>query len=143
MKRIFLTAFIMLTSILGLMAQNDENTLPAFPGGVTGMYNYVSTNTHYPESAREWTAQARIIVTYVVDKEGNVTEPRVTNVTDLSLDSHKVSKLSKKEQKEVTKTIIEDMKTEALRVVAQMPKWTPGKQKGEPIRVRLNVPVTF
>lgn len=107
------------------------------------MYNYVSTNTHYPESAREWTAQARIIVTYVVDKEGNVTEPRVTNVTDLSLDSHKVSKLSKKEQKEVTKTIIEDMKTEALRVVAQMPKWTPGKQKGEPIRVRLNVPVTF
>ena len=93
--------------------------MPQFPGGMAGMMQYLSSNIRYPEDAREAGTQGRVIVSFVVEKDGSISNAKVTKPTYSSLDE------------------------EALRVVSAMPKWTPGKQNGEAVRVKYTVPVSF
>ena len=92
---------------------------PQFPGGMAGMMQYLSSNIRYPEDAREAGTQGRVIVSFIVEKDGSISNARVTKPTYSSLDD------------------------EALRVVGNMPKWTPGKQNGEAVRVKYSIPVSF
>ena len=92
---------------------------PQFPGGMAGMMQYLSSNIRYPEDAREAGTQGRVIVSFVVEKDGSISNARVTKPTYSSLDD------------------------EALRVISAMPKWMPGKQNGEAVRVKYSVPVSF
>ena len=92
---------------------------PQFPGGMAGMMQYLSTNVRYPEDAKETGAQGRVIVSFIVEKDGSVSNLKVTKPAYSSLDE------------------------EALRVVSAMPKWVPGKQNGEAVRVKYAVPVSF
>ena len=92
---------------------------PVFPGGEQGLMEYLRRNIHYPRVAQENGVQGRVLVQFVVDKDGNVVEPKVVRSVHPALDK------------------------EALRVVSAMPKFTPGMQKGEPVRVRFTIPITF
>ena len=92
---------------------------PQFPGGMAGMMQYLSSNIRYPEDAREAGTQGRVIVSFIVEKDGSISNAKVAKSTYSSLDE------------------------EALRVVSAMPKWTPGKQNGEAVRVKYSVPVSF
>ena len=92
---------------------------PQFPGGFAGLMQYLSTNVRYPEDAKEAGAQGRVIVSFFVEKDGSISNARVTKPTYSSLDE------------------------EALRVIGAMPKWTPGKQNGEAVRVKYSLPVSF
>lgn len=92
---------------------------PQFPGGMAGMMQYLSSNIRYPEDAREAGTQGRVIVSFIVEKDGSISNARVTKPTYSSLDD------------------------EALRVVSNMPKWTSGKLNGEAVRVRYSIPVSF
>lgn len=92
---------------------------PQFPGGMAGMMQYLSSNIRYPEDAREAGTQGRVIVSFVVEKDGSISNAKVAKPTYSSLDE------------------------EALRVVSAMPKWVPGKQNGEAVRVKYAVPVSF
>ena len=92
---------------------------PQFPGGMAGMMQYLSSNIRYPEDAREAGTQGRVIVSFIVEKDGSISNAKVAKPTYSSLDE------------------------EALRVVSAMPKWTPGKQNGEAVRVKYSVPVSF
>lgn len=94
--------------------------MSAYPGGQEAMLAFLADNIKYPEEAAKKDIQGRVVVTFVVDKDGTVTEPKI---------AHSVHEL---------------LDAEALRVVSLMPKWTPGKNdKGETVRVRFNLPVTF
>ena len=93
--------------------------VPQFPGGMAGMMQYLSSNIRYPEDAREAGTQGRVIVSFIVEKDGSISNAKVAKPTYSSLDE------------------------EALRVVSAMPKWTPGKQNGEAVRVKYSVPVSF
>lgn len=94
--------------------------MPAYPGGQEAMLAFLSDNIKYPEEAVKKDIQGRVVVTFVVDKDGTVTEPKI---------AHSVHEL---------------LDAEALRVISLMPKWTPGKNdKGETVRVRFHLPVTF
>ena len=93
--------------------------MPQFPGGMAGLMQYLSTNVRYPEDAKESGAQGRVIVSFIVEKDGSISNARVTKPTYSSLDD------------------------EALRVVSNMPKWTPGKQNSETVRVKYSIPVSF
>jgi protein TonB len=80
---------------------------------------YLSSNIKYPVVAEENGVQGRVVCTFVVERDGSITDVRVIRSVDPSLDK------------------------EAVRVVKSMPKWIPGKQNGSAVRVKYTVPVTF
>ena len=93
--------------------------MPQFPGGQIAMLQYIMKNIKYPEQAMKEGIQGRVAVSFIVEKDGSISNVRPV---------HSVHSLLNKE---------------AVRVVESMPKWTPGKQNGKPVRVRFNVPVMF
>ena len=93
--------------------------MPQFPGGDAALFEYLSSHIKYPTIAEENGVQGRVIVTFVVERDGSITDVQVVKSVDPSLDK------------------------EASRVVKGMPKWIPGKQNGAPVRVKYTVPVTF
>ena len=92
---------------------------PMFPGGDKALMQYLQKNLKYPAQAQENGIQGRVMVQFVVNKDGSIVEPKIIRPVDPSLDK------------------------EAIRVVSSMPKWTPGKQRGKNVRVRFTLPVTF
>ena len=94
-------------------------TQPEYPGGLSALRSFVKENLKYPQICRENNIQGRVIVSFIVDKDGSVVEPVVVNSVHPALDA------------------------EALRLVSIMPKWTPGMQRGKPVRVKYTVPLTF
>ena len=94
-------------------------TLPQFPGGQGVMMKYLAANIKYPASAVKAKKQGRVIVSFVIQKDGSVTNARIVRSVDPELDA------------------------EALRIVKAMPNWTPGTQDGKPVNVRYTIPVVF
>ena len=94
-------------------------TMPQFPGGQGVMMKYLAANIKYPASAVKAKKQGRVIVTFVIQKDGSVTEARIARSVDPELDA------------------------EALRIVKAMPNWTPGTQDGKPVNVKYTIPVVF
>lgn len=92
---------------------------PEFPGGMEAFYKYLAENIHYPEQAKKEQLQGRVFVTFVVEKDGSISDAKVLRGIGGGCDE------------------------EALRVVNAMPKWTPGKMRGEVVRVNYNLPITF
>ena len=93
--------------------------MPSFPGGPGALMSFLSSNIKYPVVAEENGIQGRVIVAFVVERDGSITDVRVVKSVDQSLDK------------------------EAVRVVKSMPHWIPGKQNGSAVRVKYTVPVTF
>lgn len=92
---------------------------PEFPGGEAAMYKWLSENIVYPSAASEEGVQGRVVVEFVVGKDGSITNVRIVRPRHPALDK------------------------EALRVVKAMPKWMPGRNNGQPVKVTYTLPVTF
>jgi periplasmic protein TonB len=95
----------------------EEN--PEFPGGNEAMMKYLRDNTRYPVIAREAGIQGTVFVTFVVERDGSVTNVSVLRGIGGGCDE------------------------EAVRVVRSMPKWKPGKQRNQPVRVQYRMPIRF
>ena len=93
--------------------------MPEFPGGMAECLKFIGKNIKYPTIAQENGVQGRVIIQFVVNQDGSIVDPVVMRSVDPYLDK------------------------EALRVIKMMPKWKPGMQKGQPVRVKYTVPVTF
>ena len=93
--------------------------MPTFPGGQQELMSYLGKNIKYPTIAQENGTQGRVIIQFVVERDGSITDVRVARGVDPYLDK------------------------EAVRVVKSMPKWIPGKQNGKAVRVKFTVPVMF
>ena len=107
-------------------AKVDENgvhqvceEMPEFPGGMQECMKWLGKNINYPEDCKKEGVQGRVIVQFVVDKDGSIKDPTIARGVHPSLDK------------------------EALRVLSSMPNWKPGKQKGEAVKVRYTIPVMF
>jgi periplasmic protein TonB len=92
---------------------------PGFPGGEEARIRYLTENLRYPQMAREAGIQGTVFVTFVVERDGSVTDVRVLRGIGGGCDE------------------------EAVRVVRNMPRWTPGRQRGQPVRVQFNMPIRF
>lgn len=92
---------------------------PAFPGGDAARIKFLQENIKYPQIARESSIQGTVYVTFVVERNGNVTDVRVLRGIGGGCDE------------------------EAVRVIKAMPNWSPGKQRGKPVRVQFNMPIKF
>ena len=95
----------------------EEN--PSFPGGDAALATWLQKNIKYPSAAQDNGIQGRVLVSFVVNKDGSIVEPKILRSVDPSLDK------------------------EAIRVVSAMPRWKPGKQRGKAVRVKFNLPVVF
>lgn len=92
---------------------------PEFPGGEQARKQYLSENIEYPQLARESGIEGTVYVTFVVEKDGSISDVRVLRGIGGGCDE------------------------EAIRVVKEMPKWEPGKQRGKEVRVQFNMPIRF
>ena len=93
--------------------------MPQYPGGTGKLFEYLTKNVRYPKEAEDKCLQGRVIATFVVEKDGSITNAKIVKSIDPALDA------------------------EALRVVNGMPNWIPGRQNGETVRVKYTVPITF
>ena len=93
--------------------------MPEFPGGAAEMMKFLSMNVKYPASAEKDSIQGRVIATFIVEKDGTVSSPKVV------------------------KHVSDDLDAEAVRVIELMPKWKPGRQSGREVRVKYTIPITF
>ena len=111
------------------MAQNKKKAndkvlekaevMPEFPGGEQAMMKFVAENVQYPEEAKEKEISGRVLVSFIVEKNGSINEVKVM------------------------KGIGGGCNEEAVRVISAMPKWKPGKQEGKPVRVSYMMPITY
>ena len=93
--------------------------MPIFEGGDAALMKYLTDSVKYPELAKKHGVQGRVVIGFIVEKDGSLTDVKVLRHVDIALDA------------------------EALRVVKGMPKWIPGCQDEQLVRVRYNVPVSF
>lgn len=93
--------------------------MPEFPGGESGMYNFINKNIEYPRMAKESGISGRVFITFVVEKDGSVTDVQILRGIGGGCDE------------------------EAVRVIKKMPRWSPGKQRGKPVRVQYRMPIKF
>jgi len=124
-----ITAAVAVSTYQGVAVEEEEvdeqeifqvvEEMPEFPGGMPECMKFLGKNIKYPQISQENGVQGRVIVQFVVNKDGSIVDPVVVRGVDPYLDK------------------------EALRVIAMMPKWKPGKQRGKPVRVKYTVPVMF
>ncbi|MBR5633640.1 MAG: TonB family protein [Prevotella sp.] len=117
--------------------------MPEFPGGAKALMEYISYNVRYPKEAQESGEQGRVIVGFIVEKDGTISNARVVRsnrfvLAQVQKDGGIVTKVETAEE-----SALHELETEALRVINAMPKWTPGKQNGNAVRVKYNIPVSF
>ena len=93
--------------------------MPVFPGGSKKLLKYIADNIKYPEKAKKDKVQGRVFITFVVEKDGSVSDVKLLRGIGSGCDE------------------------ESMRVVRNMPNWTPGKQRGKPVRVQYNLPIKF
>ena len=93
--------------------------MPEYPGGMQAMIAFLQTNMKYPEDAAKQKVEGRVMVQFIVETDGSISDVHVAKQVFPSLDA------------------------EAIRVVQAMPKWTPGKEKGRVVRVKYNLPIVF
>ena len=98
---------------------NIVDEMPEFSGGVEAMMNYIAENVKYPEDAKEKNQSGRVMISFVVEKDGRVNDVKVL------------------------RGVCESIDNEAVRVVKAMPNWKPGKQAGKPVRVSYCLPISF
>ncbi len=93
--------------------------MPEFPGGDLGLMKFIQKNVKYPAIAKEYNITGKVYVSFIVDKQGKVTNVKIVRGVDKNLDA------------------------EALRVVSLLPKYKPGKQRGKSVRVMFTIPINF
>ena len=93
--------------------------MPEYPGGQAALFEYLSKNVKYPADAEKQKIEGRVLVSFVVNTDGSITDISVERKAFPSLDA------------------------EAVRVISGMPKWIPGEQKGKKVRVKYTVPLNF
>ena len=93
--------------------------MPQFPGGDEARISYMVNTVKYPEEAKEKGLQGTVYVTFIVEKDGSIGGAKVIKGIGKACDK------------------------EALRVIKAMPKWTPGIEKGKPVRVQFTIPISF
>ena len=125
--KVALMMLVLLFSFMTSTAQTKKNNMvfdvvevmPQYPGGQIAMLKYIMENMKYPKQAMKEGIQGRVAVRFIVEKDGSISDVKpILSVHPL-------------------------LNKEAVRVVKSMPKWSPGKQNGKPVRVRFNLPIMF
>lgn len=94
-------------------------TMPMFPGGDGALMSFIAKSINYPVAAIERDIEGSVVCSFIIDKDGSITDVEIVRGIDVSLDK------------------------EAMRVINLMPKWSPGMQRDKPVRVKYTMPIRF
>lgn len=131
MKKLFLMSLMAVFCLTTVNAQktivsqkNQEvfdvvEQMPEYPGGMQALFQYMADNLKYPKDAMKQQVEGRVLVQFIVETDGSISNA------------------------EVIKRVFPSLDEEAIRVISAMPKWAPGKQNGKVVRVKFTVPVSF
>ena len=131
MKKVLLMSLMAMFCLTTVSAQktvvsqkNEEvfdivEQMPEYPGGMQALFEFLSKNIKYPEDAQKQKVEGRVLVKFVIETDGSI-----SNI-------------------EVMKNAFPSLDAEAMRVAQAMPKWTPGKQGGQVVRVKFVLPINF
>jgi protein TonB len=101
------------------VVHDKVDQMPSFPGGDSALLSYLANETTYPVICINKKIQGRVIVGFIVERNGSISSAKIVRSVDPALDK------------------------EALRVISSMPKWNPAKKNGVPVRVKFNLPIAF
>lgn len=121
-----------------------QDHAPQYPGGVQELIKFLSNNIKYPVEAEHYGVEGRVMINFVVETDGTVSDMKVVD-TELKnrLSDKKFSKYSDIDKYAMREQGEGQLKEEALRVVGKMPHWEPAKRRGQPARVRYTLPISF
>ena len=121
-----------------------QDHAPQYPGGVQELIKFLSNNIKYPVEAEHYGVEGRVLINFVVETDGTVSDMKVVD-TELKdrLSDKKFSKYSDIDKYAMREQGEGQLKEEALRVVGKMPHWEPAKRRGQPARVRYTLPISF
>lgn len=131
MKKLFLMSLMAVFCLTTVNAQktivSEKNQkvfdvveqMPEYPGGMQALFQYMADNMKYPKDAEKQKVEGRVMVQFIVETDGSISNT------------------------EVIKRVFPSLDAEATRVISAMPKWTPGKQNGKVVRVKYTIPVSF
>jgi protein TonB len=124
--------------------------MPHFPGGEGALMQFVAKNAKYPVAAEEYGVQGRVMVRFIVEKDGSISNVNAIKVKDPGNGQEIVVVAIKPDMTEEQRQNVEGqnrglqaLKDESARVVKMMPKWIPGKQNGQTVRVHYFIPVIY
>lgn len=103
---------------------------PDYPGGPSALFAFINKTMVYPAQAVKDSIQGRVIVQFIVEEDGSITNPVVVKSSGLN-------------RNQAYSSIFNQMDAEAIRIVSAMPKWNPGKIEGKPCRVKYSLPINF
>ena len=123
---------------------NSSNiTQPVYPGGEQEMMKFLSKNIKYPELAEKYGVEGRVMMSFIVGKDGKLTD---ISAKDCKLERFNTTKFSQEpeaRQEQLKEKFALLFAKEGARVIRKMPKWTPGMADGQPVRVRYSLPIRF
>ena len=121
--------------------------MPQFPGGDAKLMEFIARNIKYPAKALEYGVQGRVLVQFVVEKDGSLSGAKIIDMPKSSGASPVTVTATMSEQQrkdaEGHNAGVQALRDEATRVVNAMPRWTPGRQRGQAVRCKFTIPVTF
>ncbi len=125
----------------GLDKKGDSITvievIPQFIGGSGELFKYLNNNIHYPINALKHGARGRVIVGFIIDKDGSVTDVKLKQIDKYFFSNRK----ERKKEEKIPEEIYQELIDECLRVVKSMPNWLPATQQGKPVRVAYTLPI--
>lgn len=160
MKQTIITMLLAFTT-MGAAAQSADSTYiksdtlrnspfvceleqqPTFPGGQEALLKFLKKNVQYPQLAEDYDVEGRVIMTFIVDKDGTLTGISAHDCKIERFNTTKFSQETEAKQKQLKEQFALLFAKEGARVIRKMPKWTPGQRNGENVRVKYDLPIRF
>ena len=130
----------------GSMASTSETKVqknPEFKGGLEALVKYLNKNLKYPDLAKRYGVEGKVVMEFIVDTDGTLKEITAKDCIIERFNTTKFSQVTEAEQKALKEQFALLFAKEGARVIRKMPKWTPGNINGIPVRVKYNLPITF
>lgn len=158
MKKQIILTIILATLTMNAVAQDADNTSrdnntmsniskawknPEFPGGKIGLMKFLSKNVSYPKEAASYGVEGSVIMTFVVNEDGTLSDISAHDCTIDRFNTTKFSQETEEKQKQLKEQFAFMFAKEGARVIRKMPKWKPGRLNGEATKIKMNQRITF
>lgn len=116
---------------------------PEFPGGLDSLYRWISAHLKYPELAKTNNITGMVYATFVVERDGSISSPRILRSVPVPIVGEGFDEQKREEYEKELQMAVKSLDIEVIRVLKEMPRWKPGRQRGKPVRVQFNIPFNF
>ena len=122
---------------------SDNHQAPQYPGGLTALKEFLTKNVKYPDEARKYGVEGRVVMTFFVNEDGTLSDISAHDCRLERFNTTRFSQETESRQKELKEQFAKLFAKEGARVIRKMPKWKPGKIDGKVVRARCNQPIRF